>query len=101
MLSSVQVSDLGKTLSPGLPDLTGRVDVGTGNKGVQLIESATATGVFTLDYTTKYWGTEENVSANLPYALNFKASRSNIIYGGSDSVIPESIYQPCIIYLGK
>ena len=101
MRASTQASDLGKTLFPGLPDLTGQISVGTSNRGVQLIESATATGVFTLDYTTKYWGIEENVSANLPYAMNFKASKSNEIYGNANSVIPGSVWQPAIIYLGK
>ena len=97
----VQQNECGKSLAPGLPELTGRISVGKESTGVQLFENATANGVFSLEYATKQWTMEFEETANLPYALNFTASRSNKIYGQSETVMPQSINFAVIIYLGR
>ena len=35
------------------------------------------------------------------YYFNFAASRSSGIYGNSDTVMPQSVNQPIILYLGR
>ena len=101
MRASTQQGDCGKSLAPGVPELTGRLSVSSETDGSQLFENATANGVFSLEYTTKKWAADLDETANLPYVLNFTASSSNEIYGQSETVMPASINLPIIIYLGR
>lgn len=85
----------GTYTSAGLPDIGGfasglLMSVTPDSGGALLLYSPTGPDVQTINGDVNPWG-----------YVDFKASRSNSIYGSSTSVMPESIALPYIIYLGQ
>lgn len=85
----------GSYTSAGLPDIGGfasglLMSVTPDSGGALLLYGATGPDVQTINGDVNPWG-----------YVDFKASRSNSIYGSSTSVMPESIALPYIIYLGQ
>ena len=79
--------NFGQTNFAGLPEIWGNFTA-----------TQTASGAFSLAYTLNgYTGGAGSKFGN----INFNASRSNNLYGASDTVMPASIEMPCVIYLGK
>lgn len=76
------ISDIGTTVSAGLPNLTGTVNMGAGYIG-------TCTGVFSRGSVNKWYG--DNVHTYVSASVDFNASNSNTIYGASDTVQPPSL----------
>lgn len=90
----MQSSILGKTNEAGCPNITGSFSVEN-----NLDTNDSVTGAF-------YNGGSGNSSgANggdwACAKVQFNASRSSILFGKSDTVMPASINLPSIIYLGK
>lgn len=75
-------SGIGSTVSAGLPNLTGTVNMNAGYIG-------TCTGVFSRGSVNKWYG--DNVHTYVPASVDFNASNSNTIYGASDTVQPPSL----------
>ena len=83
------LQNLGMTVSAGLPNITGRsTNVGHGDTGF-------STGCFYEDKTGAATGGYSSAGGTIP--INFDASRSNPIYGNSDTVQQEAIQFPYFI----
>ena len=87
-------TEAGKYNAPGLPNIRGGVATGAGMK-VEYNEPASA-----------LWGgdnapSEGIVPSSSPGNIYFDASRSNAIYGASNTVIPASVETPVALYLGR
>lgn len=78
-------SEVGQSVSAGLPDITGKVMVG----GYQLMTSRHTGAFFGSDYgTADYHGQDGN--QNVPTTFSIAASRSSAVYGRSSIVQPAS-----------
>lgn len=84
------IEEVGSYLSAGLPNITGNLTRATLSMYDTVTSKAGA-----LDYTTNSGvnGYARNTGGtyNLPNSLSFDASKSNAIYGNSDTVQPKSI----------
>ena len=81
----------GVYIPAGAPNITGRAEARTG--GVEL-----ASGCFSKG------GTPGLINAGLSGTTTgfmFDASRSSSVYGGADTIMPPSINQPAVLYLGR
>lgn len=81
----------GAYIPAGAPNITGRAEARTG--GVDL-----ASGCFSRG------GTPGLITAGLSGTTNgfmFDASKSSSVYGGADTIMPPSINQPTVLYLGR
>ena len=85
----------GQTNAAGLPDITGYF-IGADYNGDSW---EFFTGAFR---DTGYVDSGVVANGTLPIerTIEFRASYSNSIYGGSVTVMPPSINLPCVIYLG-
>ena len=78
-------SEVGRSVSDGLPNITGNVMVG----GYQLMTSNHTGAFFGSDYgTADYHG--RDVRQNVPTTFGIDASRSSAVYGRSSTVQPAS-----------
>lgn len=84
------LQNLGVTVAAGLPNITGFTS------DVYHTANVTATGAF-YKTGTNMSGSQTGTSDNA--ALGFNASRSNSIYGNSDTVQPEQIQYPYFIQI--
>ena len=94
-------SNTGATNKPGVPNLTGTITSTTPYVSY-FVTVAGSDGVF--DWTT---ASRINLVANTSGGrsqsldeLSFDASNSSSLYGASSTVMPASVNQPLIIYLG-
>lgn len=85
-----QGAGAGGANAAGVPEISGGVNFGVGNGG--------GWGAFAFLYGGDYG--QMSVASNAAYYFDFKASRSNDIYGSSETVMPESVNIPIAIYLG-
>ena len=86
-----------------LPDITGSIVLDSTIARAQMFgEPVITSGVFSQDTVSKY-ASEDALSqaSSMCRALYFNASNSNSVYGSSNTVLPESINQAIIIYLGR
>ena len=86
------LSDAGRTVAPGLPNITG------GLTFYEMIGGVPSSGVFSTsnEYAPR---TYRNGGGGYHSSVSFDASRSNNIYGSSNTVQPASIIMlPCIRY---
>ena len=87
--------------APGLPDISGSFGV----RGTMIIDNSIieANGAFRItetSYDVNYASFQ--VSSNLSsQGCTFYASRNNVIYGSSPTVMPASVNLPAILYLGE
>lgn len=78
-------SEVGQSVSAGLPNITGKVMVG----GYQLMTSEHTGAFFGSDYgTADYHG--QDGRQNVPTTFGIDASRSSAVYGRSSTVQPDS-----------
>lgn len=78
-------SEVGKSVSAGLPNITGKVMVGD----YQLMTSKHTGAFFGSDYgTADYHG--QDIRQNVPTTFSIDASRSSAVYGRSSTVQPAS-----------
>ena len=100
MRASVQTSDLGCANAAGAPNITGSVScLGANNSGMWC-----ETGYGALAGTSSYRSNqfESATSSGSPcHAISLDSSKSNSIYGSSNTIMPVSVNIPIIIYLGK
>lgn len=79
-------------MEAGLPNITGSL---VGNRWL----AGSGFGAFrTAHGENGKYGTDTATTYNV---INFNASWSNSIYGNADTVIPQSVNVPIVIYLGK
>ena len=81
----------GVYIPAGAPNITGRAEARTG--GVDLVSGCFSTG-----------GAPALINAALSGVTNgfmFDASKSSSVYGGADTIMPPSINQPVVLYLGR
>lgn len=86
-------NEAGQFNTAGLPNIMGDVYANSG--------SWTFSGAF---FTTSGTGSAKGVSSSdtsVKNKFSIDASKSNPIYGGSHTVMPPSINQPVILYLGR
>ena len=91
--------DAGGYNAPGLPNVVGEwsnfnvpiisVPAPLPSGAIRLSNSANVNSVLTIGGTGYVWD-----------GMSLEASRSNFIYGGSDTVMPASVNLPVILYLG-
>lgn len=95
----IQLSDsVGKTIAAGLPNITGSSRQSF--RGGILLDSPPDSGCLSFEVTDidLYWESVSNPGRNRG-SFNFDASKSNAIYGASDTVQPPAItYIPIIRY---
>ena len=77
----------GTTISAGLPNITGAISAGTTVGSVELADFRAASGAFS-PATSRSYHPSGYTSASGYYRVNFNASNSNSIYGGSTTVQP-------------
>ena len=85
--------------APGLPNVVGEwsnfntpimsIPASLPSGAIRLSNSANVNSVLTIGGTGYVWD-----------GMSLEASRSNFIYGGSDTVMPASVNLPVILYLG-
>lgn len=90
MRAYVQGTGAGGANAAGVPEISGGINFG--------VSHGAGWGAFEL-LTGGSYG-QMAISSNAPYYFGFKASRSNDIYGSSETVMPESVNIPIVIYLG-
>lgn len=81
----------GAYIPAGAPNITGRAEARTG--GVDFVSGCFSRG-----------GTPGLITAGLSGTTNgfmFDASKSSPVYGGADTIMPPSINQPAVLYLGR
>ena len=76
------VSGIGSTVAAGLPNLTG-----TEHLNGSYVNNCV--GVFSVGTSSQWYG--DNIHTKVPSSVTFDASRSNPIYGASDTVQPPSL----------
>lgn len=91
--------DAGGYNAPGLPNVVGEwsnfntpimsIPASLPSGAIRLSNSANVNSVLTIGGTGYVWD-----------GMSLEASRSNFIYGGSDTVMPASVNLPVILYLG-
>ena len=86
-----QETEAGGTNRPGVPEIDGHLNFGVVDGG--------GTGAFSFIDSASYGQFTSNHLA--PYSFDFAASRCSSIYGNSDTVMPQSVNQPVVIYLGR
>ena len=91
MRACTQGDQLGYTKAAGLPEITGQF------RAVSC-ELFDASGVFTISTSGAWSGGDYHDPAQ--GTVYFSASRSNSIYGSSNTVSPASVGLPIIVYLG-
>lgn len=74
--------NVGENVEPGLPNITGSF------YGDDFSVSSGVTGAFQEKTVTKTGQHFESIEGNVKYKIDFSASRSNSIYGASDTVQP-------------
>ena len=89
---TVDINALGNLIEAGLPNITGETDLAP-NAGFR--SDFTATGAYYKSTSVSYSTNFTNSSSG--NKLGFKASRSNAIYGNSDTVQPQTIQ--CFVYI--
>lgn len=90
---TTNTADVNKSIYSGLPNITGNTN------GVMYKGAYNATGAFKLGSTVTT-SDPYNGASNV-YNLNFDASLSNPIYGGSDTVQPNSVKKLLYIVVGN
>ena len=85
-------SQVGDSVEAGLPNITGVVDA-FGSWG------ASGTGAFTVEWTSGNFHKGGTEASN--YKMTLDASRSNAIYGNSDTVQPNAVKQLLYICVGN
>lgn len=86
-----QGTGAGGTNRPGVPEIDGHLNFG--------VSDGVGTGAFRFMKGASYGQlSSTNIAA---YSFNFAASRCSSIYGNSDTVMPQSVNQPVVIYLGR
>lgn len=94
------VSEVGQSVEAGLPNVTGSITGAHSGQGI----FRTTSGAFTLSSGPTQWGaggqSAENTNNNYRQA-NFDASRSNQIYGKSDTVQPNAVKKLLYICVGN
>ena len=92
--------DAGATNQPGLPEISGSFAVrGTMINDNSVLETTGAFLYTNTSYDERFASFQ--VSSNLSsQGCTFNAARNNMIYGASPTVMPDSINQPAMIYLG-
>ena len=81
----IQGGDNASIIAAGLPNITGRIGGTTGNAG-----GDQSSGAFYKENTSpNLWWANDNMQGWCRY--QFKASRSNSIYGAADTVQPPAI----------
>ena len=84
--------------APGLPNLTGGItNIASGGEELSVSNSNSALYVSIRDINNKNPGSAYGHT----FQAQLDASRYNTIYGNSDTVMPPSINQPAILYLGR
>lgn len=94
------ISDIGTSVSAGLPNITGQTILGSKSYEAPMGEAGTVSGAFKKGsgYSTTH--IMENVSGTWTgYPLQFDASNSNSIYGNSSTVQPQATKYPYYIVL--
>lgn len=87
-------TSVGTVIDAGLPDLTGKLEPIATNKATNIF---TKTGVFINTTHVDWSGGSGNTTQRV--TVQFEASRSNPIYGSSDTVQPPALcLLPCIRY---
>lgn len=86
MGATITLSQIGQAEGAGLPNITGFTDWWSFGQGSNL-----PSGAF---YTDSYTNNSPSSGGNPAQLLRFDASRSNSIYGNSDTVTPENIKYP-------
>ena len=89
----------GTANSAGAPELAGTFAVNN-TYDSYLVKSAGSNGVFSWTVSNKRHLAEGSSSGGSLNTLSFSASKGNPIYGNSNTVMPNSINIPIIIYLG-
>ena len=85
-----------------LPDIVGSVDNSSGGVKSQMFGAPfDAFGAFSQITESRYSSDDSMTRAALCSILYFNASKSNSVYGASNTVLPESINQSLVIYLGR
>ena len=93
--ASCEQSQAGYHNDEGLPNIAGSFSC----QKCGVYSDITATGPFSASSTSLIGSGDGRSGTNIKW--NFDASRTNNIYGSSNSVMPESIDISCIIYLGR
>lgn len=88
------LQNLGMTVGAGLPNITGYANI----VGLRADKGGSATGAFTISNKNNNKG-EGSDDQKYSLNLNFNASRSNSIYGNSDTVQEEAIQYPYFIQI--
>lgn len=78
--------------SAGAPEISGSI------QRVFTTSQAEATGAFSF---SDAWTGAQSGGGSAINALNFSASDSNDIYSNSTTIMPDSVNQPIMIYLGR
>lgn len=89
------LQNLGMTVSAGLPNITGTAQTAPGRSGY-IANGALA--VYVTQNATNVFGTEP-MATSTQYGISFNASRSNPIYGNSNTVQQEAIQYPYFIQI--
>lgn len=90
-------SDIGSTVEAGLPNITGAIAKFVDNGEGHMVEGITDGAFYAQKYTDELtWWTGSAASDN-KVTVHFDASRSNAVYGKSDTVTPPSTkLLPCM-----
>lgn len=88
--------EIGKHLPPGLPNIVGTMSNTACARGGMATNGAISG---TYEGAQGPWMGDSNGIAYIGFSFN--ASWSNDIFGSSNTIIPETVNTPCIIYLGK
>ncbi len=81
----------GTILTAGLPNITGKIDVGSGSGAVQFGVLRSSTGCFSLDNTVSCIYEDGQDASPIYRGLNFNAASSSSVYGASSTVQPPAI----------
>lgn len=92
---TVSTSEVGKSVQAGLPNITGTFDT----QELSYTTTGETTGAL-YKYTSKY-GLGANGASKSALAIGFDASRSNSIYGKSDTVQPNAVKKLLYICVGN
>ena len=87
----VQGTGAGGTNLPGVPEITGSMNFG--------VSYGRGYGAFHFVSGGSY--SQINPTSSAGYYFDFAASRCSGVYGNADTVMPPSVNQPVVIYLGR
>lgn len=95
----VESSNVGLTRDAGLPNITGHYNARDLNDSDPYNWDVETAGALWYDESARVWSTpKDNGGDEAQHGISFDASRSNPIYGNSDTVQPPAV---CVLYIIK